>query len=135
MSLQDPYSRRDMVQTLNAEAIARFMAKHKMTVSARSLADWRPTRPVTGCIAGVWECVTIIATNGVLAWFEHPTQPLKVGHVQCFDGKIEPLYSSSTMGKHHGGDSGPYKGPRKPKTKPLREMSVAQMRKKMLEDL
>lgn len=131
-NMQNPHARRDHVQNLNEAEISRLMHKHRMTIRAIDIANWRPTARRVGAIPGVWQAVTIIATNGILGWFELPDGPLQIGHIQCFEGKIEPLYSSAQMGKtYKGGESAK---PKKPRVDPTK-LTHKELRAKMLDDL
>lgn len=84
---------RDEVARQNAETLAGLMAKHGLLIPARDFPLWRPTLRATGDIAGIRGELTVIATNGILAYFLTATDETFVGHIQKFSGKVKPLFS------------------------------------------
>lgn len=89
--------KRDAVAWANFVALSALMAKHGLFIPAKEFPLWRPTKPSSGSIPGVAQSVTIIATNGILGYFvyDDPSVPVLCGHTQCFDGRVEPLYSTT----------------------------------------
>lgn len=88
---------RDSVRWKNEQALSDIMREYSLTIPAHDFKNWRPTLRVSGSIPGVAPHVTIIATNGILGYFvyEDITVPVLCGHIQCFDGKVEPLFSAA----------------------------------------
>ncbi len=97
--LDDELIERARVALANANSLSELMGQYGLLIPARSIALWRPTKRSVGMVNGVREGLTIIATDGILGWFlttdtEEPWQ----GHIQCFDGDIEPLHSCNFQG-------------------------------------
>jgi hypothetical protein len=104
--------RRD-IQWLAQTELTRLMAEHSLYISAADFPNWRPTVRSSGNIPGVADNVTIIATNGLLAYFlqwhfpvtaeeyvakgetpkvEDCVQRVLIGHIQRFDGEVKPMF-------------------------------------------
>ncbi len=81
------------VQSANRHALVRLMLEHDIVIPAREFGDWRPTKRNIGQVAGIWDSVVILMTNGILAYYLNGEEVV-VGHIQKFDGKVEPLYSA-----------------------------------------
>ena len=84
---------RARVAALNRNALIDLMGQHSILIPARELSQWRPTQLAKGNIDGIQEALMIIATNGILGWFLTHDGVAWYGHIQCFSGKIKPLFS------------------------------------------
>jgi len=69
-------------------------ALHNITLPTATAHLWRPTQRKRGDIPGVAEGLTILCTDGVVAWFINDLGTLLYGHIQRFDGKVEPLHGT-----------------------------------------
>lgn len=85
---------RDEVARKNRDALVALMAAHSLWIPASDFANWRPTVRQHGDISGVASDLTIIATNGLLAYFSDATGSVFCGHIQCFSGEVKPLFST-----------------------------------------
>ena len=94
---------RDEVRWKNQTALVALMAEFGITIPAHDFANWRPTVRSMGCIPGVNEGCTILATNGLLAYFTTVSFPdendgtkwvdsVFCGHIQRFTGDVKPLF-------------------------------------------
>lgn len=88
---------RDDVSQKNATALSMLLREHLLFIQPKEFPQWRPTKRASGSIPGVAESVTVIATNGLTAYFlfDGDTREGEVlfGHVQKFDGKVETLHT------------------------------------------
>lgn len=129
-----PVDRSSLVSDLNRAAFLDLMRKHRQTLRASDLDCWRPTARVSGEVPGVWACVTVVATDGILGWFETAASTLLVGHIQHFTGAVKPLFSASTHKVKPQTEQQRVRVPGKPRSvSPT--MSKSALRAKMLEDL
>ena|SRR6266496_2806203 len=92
---------RNLVAKLNRDELTRLMLEFGFTIRAKDFPNWRPTQRSKGSVPGVWEIVELIATDGLLGMFLNDNREPLVGHIQMFDGKVEPLFSvqNKTAGK------------------------------------
>jgi hypothetical protein len=84
---------RDAQMKANAQEMVKLMGQYNILISARSIHLWRPAQRKSGSIDGLRNGLEIIATDGLLGWFITPEGEAWCGHIQHFDGKIEPLFS------------------------------------------
>lgn len=94
--MRDTIARDDVTQK-NATALSMLLREHLLLIQPKEFPQWRPTKRASGSIPGVAESVTVIATNGLMAYFlydgaEREGEVL-FGHVQKFDGKVETLHT------------------------------------------
>lgn len=77
---------REEVANQNRQALVGLMEKYKLLLPQRTFDQWKPTRPTVGRIPGVADCVTCIASDGVLGYFvfDGPMPPL-LGHTHRFE--------------------------------------------------
>jgi hypothetical protein len=92
---------RDMVNKANRDALSATMQEFNLYINARDFPNWRPTIRNEGDIPGVAEAVTIVATNGLLAYFAYsnpldgqPTGEVLIGHIQKFTGDVHTLFAT-----------------------------------------
>lgn len=94
--MRDTIARDDVAQK-NATALSMLLREHLLFIQPREFPTWRPTKKVSGGIPGVAESVTVIATNGLTAYFLYDGEAREgevlFGHVQKFDGKVETLHT------------------------------------------
>lgn len=84
----------DETRRLNREALVELMKEYKLFIRAADFGNWRPTVRTNGDIPGVTAAdVTIIATDGLLAFFLRPDGDILYGHIQHFTGEVKPLFS------------------------------------------
>lgn len=76
----------------NRDELVRLMRVHGLLINAKQFPNWRPTQRILGDIPGIADGVTIIATDGLLAYFEH-TEGVLIGHIDKFTGDVKPLFS------------------------------------------
>lgn len=109
---QDDTRERENIALLNSQALARLMEEHRLYISAADFPNWRPTQKSNGSIPGVASNVTIIATNGILAYFvfDDPCVPVLCGHIQCFTGDVKTLFASQKRKREEGGENRERKG-------------------------
>lgn len=119
----------ESVGRLNALALSRLMEKHQLYIQAKDFPNWRPTVQSSGSIPGVASNVTIIATNGLLAYFvfDDPTVPVLCGHIQCFTGEVKTLYATEKKRSMEVRENKERKGQKKART-PL-EQAMELLRK------
>lgn len=105
---------RDETDRKNRQELGRLMDKHGLFIRQSELDDWRPTVEETGDIPGVRDSVTIIATNGIVAYFLLPDDfDVLFGHIQKFTGEVRTKFSM-------------------PKDKPTKERKPATLAEKAL---
>ena len=92
MQLTDEQKRAECAAS-NDKALFVLMGEHSIKISPREIAEWRPCRRSVGDIPGVREGLTILCTNGVVAWFTTQDSTLVFGHISHFTGKVAPLFS------------------------------------------
>jgi hypothetical protein len=85
---------RDLVNKANRDALSAVMQEFNLYIKASDFPNWRPTIRNEGDIPGVAEAVTIVATNGLLAYFIQPEGDALIGHIQKFSGDVVTLYST-----------------------------------------
>ncbi len=94
---QEDMVERDQVARLNRQALLALLREYPAIFIARKDFDvWRPTTREHGEVAGVWESVEILCTDGLLAWYRDLTSDITVllcGHIQHFSGEVKPLFS------------------------------------------
>lgn len=83
----------ETVEAQNANALMALMRDFSLTLRAQDAILWRPTKRHEGEIAGLG-AVTILATDGNLAFFCRLDGRTLMGHIRHFDGKVEPLFST-----------------------------------------
>lgn len=96
----------------NRNEMIRLMGQYGFLIPAKRLPFWRPTVRSSGDIDGVREALTIIATDGLLAYFLTFEDEVWCGHIQHFSGKVQPLFSF-----HSGNGSKPSKSRVKQKSR------------------
>lgn len=95
-----------LLQHMNRKEMVRLMLLYGFTIKSKDFLNWRPTQRHIGDIGGVSEGVTIIATDGLLAYYVNSNTSVEdkqafCGHVDWFvdtDGKpieVKSLYSCS----------------------------------------
>jgi len=82
---------REEVQWANDLAMQKVLEESGATLRAASAHTWRPTQRVKGNVTGVYESVTIAATDGLLGLFQMHDGSWNFAHIQKFDGKVSPL--------------------------------------------
>lgn len=96
----------------------------RLSSDSANLNAWRATARSSGSITGMPWQLTILLTDGCVAWFQKwHDGGLFFGHIKDFDGKVEPLFPLPKEGKTKNRDSDPatVKKPKisKPKPNPL----------------
>lgn len=81
------------VAMLNRHALVALMHKYGFTIPAREFQNWRPTKLATGDISGVANQVTVLATDGLLAYFDTGDGTVLCGHKDWFSGAVETLHT------------------------------------------
>ena len=69
-----------------------------------------------GSISGIDYMLEIVATDGLLGWFIQSDGTPWMGHIQCFDGDVKPLYS------YHAPSNGKVKKPKSLRKKSRRQI-------------
>lgn len=96
---QQDTAERDDIAWKNQQELSRLASVYGLYIPASQLRYWRPTVLSSGDIPGVWTNITIIATDGILAWYLIPEKvgptgvSLAQGHIQFFTGNVKTLYS------------------------------------------
>ena len=93
---------------VNRKEMVRLMQEYSFTIHPRDFPNWRPTQRHIGDINAVANGLTIIATDGLLAYFIFTNEQGQIcpicGHVDWFvdgEGKpieVKPLFSFSRKG-------------------------------------
>lgn len=90
---------RDEIARKNREELLRLVAQWDLWIRKNDFDNWRPTVRVEGEITGIRACLTIIATDGNVAYFEDgQTGDVFFGHIQCFTGVVRTLFSMPKEG-------------------------------------
>ena len=87
---------RENVRWLNDLAMQKVLEESGATLRAASAHTWRPTVRVRGNITGVFESVTIVATDGLLGLFQMHDTTWNFAHIMKFDGEVKALHSSQS---------------------------------------
>lgn len=83
----------DHVAYLNDVGLQRVVAEFNLQLKQGVGIRWRPTKRNCGSIPGIPFSLTILCTDGCLAWFhDHKGNPFH-GHIMCFSEEVEPLFS------------------------------------------
>lgn len=109
---------------LNREAVWGTAQEFGIRLSSDSpnLNAWRATRKNSGSIAGMPWQLTILLTDGCVAWFQKwHDGGLFFGHVKDWDGKVEPLFPGKEKNRREACDPAGERKQRekKPKISPL----------------
>lgn len=125
---------RETVALKNAQALGRLMRDYSLYIPAHDFPNWRPTASSSGNIPGVASNVTIIATNGLLAYFvfDDPSVPVLCGHIQCFTGEVKTLYATEKRRSQESGENKERKK-RKKKSESVLEQAMAALRGRLTE--
>lgn len=86
---------RAVVADLNFSALLNLSATLGLRFGT-TMKDWRPTVRSRGTVPGIPGALTLLATDGVAAYFLRDDGGVLYGHVGHFDGKVAPLFSAST---------------------------------------
>lgn len=91
--LENATIQRDSVSWKNEQELLRLMHCHNFQISPHNFRLWRPTVRQSGDIPGVWQNVTIIATDGLQGFFLlGDTETIVIGHIQMFSGEVKTMF-------------------------------------------
>ena len=82
------------VDEMNHHEMLNLVEEYRLYIPRNKFPDWRPTRRIEGTIVGVNEYLTIIATDGVLAFFLTDDGMVFQGHIQHFDKQVKTLFAT-----------------------------------------
>ena len=87
------------VDSENLSALLSLCREYRLYIPKGQFQYWRPTTRCEGEIKGVKDSLTIIATDGLLAFFLTENGEVFQGHIQDFTGKVKILYSTTAPQK------------------------------------
>lgn len=95
---QDTVNREEVARK-NREALLQLVAEKDLWIRKEDFDEWRPTVRVEGEIQGVKAGLTIIATDGNVAYFDDANDfDVFFGHIQMFSGEVRTLYAMPKEG-------------------------------------
>lgn len=97
--MNQPIDAATAVRTLNDIALGALVAEHALKLREQPGVHWRPCAPYWGTIPGVPFGLTILCTEGCVAYFWTDEQRLFFGHVAQWTGQVKPLFTASEDGE------------------------------------
>lgn len=111
------------VARLNEQALEALKARWGLTLPEQSGVRWRVCKESTGEVPGISFALTILCTDGCVAWFRTADDGLFHGHIQHFSGEVKPMYSvtrdKAVPDVRQARSARQARSPRKPSTKSL----------------
>lgn len=121
-SKNDKFDEVEETRRLNREAVWSVCRDFGIRLSTDSpnLNAWRATARRSGSIKGMPWSLTILLTDGCVAWFRKDCDDgLFFGHVKDFDGEVKPLFSLPKTTNRREASGVRKKKEKKPKISPL----------------